>query len=79
MGALYRRNGNGISAKWQRNIDEMAMEYRRNGNGISAEQQWNIGEMVMSASQKADFVMESSLKKRVLGGLVVQEARMMKC
>ena len=53
--------------------------YRRNGNGISAEQQRNIGEMVMSASQKADFVMESSLKKRVLGGLVVREARMMKC
>lgn len=57
----------------------MAMEYRRNSNGISAEQQRLIGETVMSASQKADFVMESSLKKRVLGGLVVQEAEMMKC
>ena len=57
----------------------MATEYRRNSNGLSAKWQWNIGEMVMSAFQKADFVMESSLKKRVLGGLVVQEAEMMKC
>ena len=60
-------------------IGGTATEYRRNGNGISAEQQRLIGETVLSAFQKADFVMERSLKKRVLGGLVVQEAEMMKC
>jgi len=64
---------------WVRFIGGTATAYRRNGNGISAEQQRLIRGMVVSASQKADFVMERSLKKRVLGGLVVQEAEMMKC